>query len=202
MKIHKYNEMMKWLTRPKENMKYTFNPSTNTLDSADGKENILDYIERNNYLYGNGKKPTEASRTKNKDTVENGKIIQQLNALKEWSKNPKLYYEKHPPKEASPAQMDRVRKQTEYMRAMEKPKSKKVAKASSLVSPQKPLPLKLDKWLDEIHPQWWEHEYDRPIVDEDLEAKRIFFESLVNKSLKEKEQNKRLGLAYLLAETI
>ena len=59
----------------------------------------------------------------------------------------------YPRKEfASIEQMESLKKRLDNARAFTTPPKKKVV---SLAKPQKPLPFSLDKWLDEIDPQWW-----------------------------------------------
>ena len=69
---------------------------------------------------------------------------------------------------------DKIQKQGKY-EVKPKKKIKKVAD-SSLVSPQKPLPFNLDRFLDELHPMWWEIEYDKPLTDD--EKAKLRFERL------------------------
>ena len=69
---------------------------------------------------------------------------------------------------------DKIQKQGKY-EVKPKKKIKKVAD-SSLVSPQKPLPFNLDRFLDELHPMWWEIEHDKPLTDD--EKAKLRFERL------------------------
>jgi len=63
-----------------------------------------------------------------------------------------------------------------------KPKTQKAKKNfrfadSSLVTPQKPLPFNLDKWLDIIHPNWFETEYDQPMTGDDITRKNLILKN-------------------------
>jgi len=70
---------------------------------------------------------------------------------------------------------DKIQKQGKY-EVKPKKKIKKVAD-SSLVSPQGPLPYNLDKWLDSIMPQWWEIEHDRPLNSEEEARRKLILDN-------------------------
>ena len=171
MKIHEYNEMMRWLTRPKKQpMK------------------ITDYIQTMNRLYGNNSMQDGGSVKK-----EEKKTLQ-YDIGKQEHRNIK---DPDYPNEATPSQMVELEKRLQNARAFAgpseeerfndkilkrdkyevKPKKKIKKVASSLLTPQKPLPFSLDKWLDEIHPNWWEIEYDKPMDPEEEARKRLILEN-------------------------
>ena len=89
------------------------------------------------------------------------------------------------PDEATPSQMVELETRLQNARAYaslpkeefpylkdKKPK-KQIKKVASLDKPQKPLPFNLDRWLDEIHPFWWELEYDKPMDPEEEARKKL-----------------------------
>ena len=71
---------------------------------------------------------------------------------------------------------DKIQKTGKYEVKPKKKKQIKKVADSSLLNPEKPLPYNLDRFLDELHPFWWEIEYDKPLTDD--EKAKLRFERL------------------------
>tara|TARA_R100000008_G_C3578173_1_gene166599 strand:+ start:63 stop:740 length:678 start_codon:yes stop_codon:yes gene_type:complete len=219
MKIEHWEDAKRWMTKRGPNIpkaqkdkilakhyKYEpwSNPRVERLAGANKTEKLtVENLQDKEFwdAWNDGKKMVKYI-DKYKDGIpeKSFETVRQLNELNEWSKNPRAYYAKQKRKtvEASPAQMAALEKRLENSRAygydprLEKKKKIKKVADSSLVSPQGPLPYNLDKWLDIIHPYWWETEYDKPISTEEEVKQRL-------KRLREKEQRRlAVGLASLM----
>ena len=146
MKIHEYNEMMRYLTRPKD-----------TLSKADKAEVVKDfykkaeqpkpmpivkYIDRMNRLYGStGGAVEDPGYIDPKEMEDIKKTLPVSEMVKEERFN------------------DKILKRDKY----ETPK-KQIIKKTLIVEKPKPVKppviefLELQDWLNEIDPQWWTDE--------------------------------------------
>jgi len=138
MNPHEFHQMYKYLVRPSREKvvaaakKELGIPQKAKVNS--GSE-ILDWINYNQKAYGTNKLPMTPEERKIGERIE--KTIDDIPVKEEERFN------------------DKILKRGKYE---VKPKKKVV----SLDKPQKPLPFSLDKWLDEIDPQWW-------ILDDEVE---------------------------------
>ena len=158
MKIHKYNEMMRYLTRPKDNLSvnekkkivkdhYKYEPWANkkverlNTGGAVGAVPeakpmpILDYISTVNRLYGNSGGAVDPDKD---------------------------------PKYIDPKEMEDIKKSLSVSEMVKKPK-KKIIKKTLIVEKPKPTPpiinfLELEDWLNEIDPDTWTEEESKKEV--------------------------------------
>ena len=166
MEIKKYNQMMSYLTRkPDKLSKVQKKKIVEDHYKPKSKPPIINYIDTIIRLYSNGGAVEVPEKKQN--------LLYDIGKKDFRNTNDKDY-----PEEATPTQMvkleerftDKILQRDKY----EKPKKKIKKVASSLVSPQKPLPFNLDRWLDQLHPNWWEIEYDQPMVDEEEIVRKKF----------------------------
>ena len=158
MKINEYNQMMKWLVRPKDNLSvnekkkivedhYKYEPWANrrverlntggaVAPVAEAKPMpITDYINTMNRLYGNG-----GAVDPDKD-----------------------------PKYIDPKEMDAIKKELQVSPMVKKPK-KQIIKKTLIVEkpkPTKPLVidyLELQDWLNEVDPNWADEKPEEKVL--------------------------------------
>jgi len=146
MKIHEYNEMMRYLTRPKDKLSFNERKALNEKYLKNGGAvpeakpmPIVDYINKMNFLYGNGGevKKAEAPHGTEPD-----------------------YYE--------PREMEDIKKTLNVSPMVKKPK-KQIIKKTLIVEKPKPTPpvinfLELEDWLNEIDPNTWTEEESKKEV--------------------------------------
>ena len=135
MKINEYNQMMKWLTRPKQK------PMP-----------ITEYIDTMNRLYGN-----EGGVVKDEATPK------QMEGLKKRLNNARKFAGKIEPEPEEERFNDKILKRDKY--EVQQPKKKIIKKTLIVEKPKptKPKPpiidyMELQDWLNEIDPQWWTDE--------------------------------------------
>lgn len=126
---------------------------------------------------------------------EPGKYYKNAQSLK-WLLRPKrepvLDWIDYNNENTSPERIEELRKRLENASLPKEDfpylKDKKIKKKIvSLDKPQKPLPFNLDKWLDEIDPQWW-------ILDDEVEPN----EEAKNRLILKKKMKVAEGIETLL----
>ena len=147
MKIHKYNEMMKHITRPPDKLskaekaevvKDFYKPKSKPMP-------IVKYIDRMNSLYSNSEDPGYIDPEEMEDIKKSLPVSEMVKKEERFN--------------------DKILKRDKY----ETPK-KKIIKKTLIVEKPKPVKppiidyLELQDWLNEIDPQWWEEEPKKEVL--------------------------------------
>ena len=147
MKIHEYNEMMRYLTRPKDKLSFNERKALNEKYLKNGGAvpeakpmPIVDYINKMNFLYGNGGevKKAEAPHGTEPD-----------------------YYE--------PREMEDIKKSLNVSPMVKKPK-KQIIKKTLIVEKPRPVKppiidyLELQDWINTIDPNYWEEKPNEKVL--------------------------------------
>ena len=160
MNPHEFHQMYKQLVRPSREKvvaaakKELGIPQEVKINN--GAE-ILDWINYNQKAYGDNKLPMTPEERKTGERIEKTIYDTPVKEIERFN--------------------DKILKRGKYE---VKPKKKVV----SLDKPQKPLPFNLDRWLDEIDPQWWilpEDPTPDPKEEARLRLKKLKFEEILRK---------------------
>jgi len=167
MKINKFNQMMKYLTRP-SNEKIMANAKKEMGIPQEAKVNgqeILEWVNWSNKMYGNNKLPLTPEERKTGERIE--KIIagggptanaDQVRGLKGRLENARAYVDEYGNKEHY---TDKINKRGRY-----EPKKKTIIKKEIKVV-EKPKPtiqeqLNFQDYLNELDPYWWIQDEEEP----------------------------------------